>query len=222
MDAANRRTVDVETLTVGLFASNCFFLSPAGSNEVVVVDPGDDAARILETLARLRRRVAMYLVTHGHVDHVSALAEVALAHPAPIAMHPADASWAFTPRNSMPPYYPTPVAPPRIDIALHAGYRGSAAGLSFEVLETPGHSPGSVSFHFSDHALLFSGDVLFAGAVGRTDLPGGHAPTLLASIEKLTALPLDTVVYCGHGPETTIGEELRTNPYLKRSDWARR
>lgn len=211
----------VISLTVGLFASNCHILRDPKSSQAVVIDPGDEAPRLAATLREHHLRPAVYLLTHGHMDHVSGLAELAAQMPAPIALHPIDARWAFTDVNAAPPYYGTPQAPKAIDRDLAEGQEWTDAGLRYRVLETPGHSPGSVSFYFPDLGLLFPGDVLFAGAVGRTDLPGGHAPTLWASLQKLTALPGETKVYPGHGPATTLAQELRSNPYLRSSTWAK-
>ena len=211
----------VISLTVGLFASNCHILRDSKSSQAVVIDPGDEAPRLSATLREHHLRPAVYLLTHGHMDHVSGLAELAAQMPAPIALHPIDARWAFTDVNAAPPYYDTPRAPKAIDRDLAEGQEWTDAGLRYRVLETPGHSPGSVSFYFPDLGLLFPGDVLFAGAVGRTDLPGGHAPTLWASLQKLVALPGETKVYPGHGPATTLTQELRSNPDLRSSTWAK-
>lgn len=208
--------VEVTTLTVGAFGSNCHLLVRAGSRQAVLIDPGDEADRILAHLRENRMGVASILLTHGHMDHVTGLAEVARAFPkAPIGLHPADARWAFTPANSMPPYYETPAAPAKIDRAWAEGQVWTDDGLTCEIIEIPGHSPGSVGFHFRSLGLLFSGDVLFAGSVGRTDLPGGHAPTLVRSLQRLMTLPDSTVVHPGHGPATTIGGERRENPFLR-------
>lgn len=203
----------VETLTVGLFASNCHVL--IGPGGVLVVDPGGDADSILDLLAANNWPPAAYLITHGHVDHVQALADVHARFPAPIGMHPLDAAWAFTDLNALPPYYDAPRAPPRIDRAWAEGQHWSDAGLVYAVIETPGHSPGGVCFHFPTEGVLIAGDTLFQGSIGRTDLPGGDPRAIEASLRRLARLPKETQVYCGHGPATTIGRELRSNPYLR-------
>lgn len=210
----------VHSLTVGAFASNCYLLAQEQTGLALVIDPGDEAARIAATLRENRLKPALYLLTHGHMDHVSGLAELAEKWPVPVALHPADARWAFTEANAMPPYYGTPRAPRAIDRDLAEGQTWTDLGLRYQVLETPGHSPGSVSFYFPDLHILFPGDVLFAGAVGRTDLPGGHAPTLWNSLQKLMQLPPDTIVYPGHGPATTLDRERKTNPYLQSPRWS--
>jgi hydroxyacylglutathione hydrolase len=213
--------VRIETLTVGAFSSNCHILHRTGSHDALVVDPGGDADRIIAHLSEHRLRPAAYLLTHGHMDHVAALADVYAEFPAIIGLNHRDAAWAFTPANSWPPFYDTPLLPTRIECDWTEGQTFTDAGLIYSILETPGHSPGSVSFYFADEKLLFSGDVLFNGGIGRTDLPGGHAPTLLRSLHRLLELPDDTKVYSGHGPVTTIAHERRTNPFLKSTDWAR-
>ena len=204
----------VETLEVGMFASNCYIVSNDAS-EALVIDPGDDAPRIIERIRAKNLQVIAYLLTHGHVDHVSALAEVADAFPAPIALHPIDAKWAFEPVNQMPPYYDTPKAPRSIDRQFDDQQECTDAGFRYRVLFTPGHAPGHVSLYFEEDGVLFAGDVLFRGSVGRVDLPGSNARDMEGSLQKLMALPDDTVVYPGHGPRTTIGDERRQNPYLR-------
>jgi hydroxyacylglutathione hydrolase len=214
--------VQVATLTVGAFGSNCHILSRAGDRQALLIDPGDEAPRILAHLREERLAPAAILLTHGHMDHVTALAEVSRAFPrAPVGLHPAETTWAFTPANAMPPYYETPEAPPHLDRAWADGQSWTDAGWTYDIIEIPGHSPGSVGFHFRAEAILFSGDVLFAGSIGRADLPGGHAPTLARSLKRLLELPDETVIYPGHGPRTTIGEERKANPYLRNLSWAR-
>jgi glyoxylase-like metal-dependent hydrolase (beta-lactamase superfamily II) len=212
--------VDVETLVVSLFESNCFIVRHDDRTGVLVVDPGDNAPEIIDHLKRSRLTVDAYLLTHGHVDHVNGLAEMVASLPAPVAMHPRDAKWAFTRRAAMPPYYDAPKPPPSIDRALAGGQKWSDIGLDYEIIETPGHSPGGVAFYFPAEKMIFSGDSLFHGSIGRSDLPGANPSDLAASLKKLLLLPDDTVVYCGHGPATTIGEERKNNPFLKSFEWA--
>jgi glyoxylase-like metal-dependent hydrolase (beta-lactamase superfamily II) len=207
-------SVDVVTLPVGPFESNCHLIHPAGANLACVVDPGDDADRIIAALRDRGWRVSRYLLTHGHMDHVNALADVRAEFPAPVSMHPLDAAWAFAAQNIMPPFYMTPPRAVPIADLLADGERREDLGLAYEVLHTPGHSPGSVSFYFPDRGLLFSGDVLFRDSIGRTDLPGGDAPTLFRSLKRLLELPDETRVFPGHGPATTLGRERARNPFL--------
>ena len=212
--------IRIETLTVGAFQSNCHIFHRANSRDALVVDPGGEAETIIEFLRGEKLTVAAYLVTHGHMDHVDALAAVHRKFPAPIGLTAADRAWAFTPANSWPPWYETPVAPPEIARDWKEGQTWSDAGLDYSIIETPGHSPGSVSFFFPAEKLLFSGDVLFRGGIGRTDLPGGRAPDLLKSLRRLIELPGETRVFSGHGPETTIAHERKTNPFLLDPSWA--
>lgn len=205
----------VEKLTVGLAASNCYILMNEETGQALVIDPGDEAEVILAALARLKATVVAYPVTHGHVDHVSALAAVHRAHPAPIALHPEDQSWAFSPRNQMQPYYGPPEPPGRIERDLADVQEWTDAGFRYQVIHTPGHSPGGVCFLFPDHNLLVSGDTLFQGSIGRTDLPGGDLCVLQQSLARLLELPDSLRVLPGHGPDTTLAAERRSNPFLQ-------
>lgn len=212
--------VKVETLVVSLFESNCFIVHHDERPEVIVIDPGDNAAEIIQHLKQQHCTVGAYLLTHGHVDHVSGIAEMVEAMPAPVAMHPRDARWAFTRRAAMPPYYDTPRAPPSIDRSLAEDQEWDDIGLHYRIMETPGHSPGGVAFYFPSEKMVFSGDSLFSGSIGRSDLPGAVPADLVSSLKKLLLLPDDTIVYCGHGPATTIGEERKHNPFLQSFEWA--
>lgn len=212
-----RVVMDVETIVVGEFGVNC--LVCAGVNgQALVVDPGEDAGDILARLRERRLTVAAYLLTHGHCDHVTALAALAEAMPAPVAMHPADWRWAFSDANTLPPFFATAPRRPageHIDFAEGTAY--TYAGLPFTVIETPGHTPGGVCIHFEADETLITGDTLFAGSVGRTDLPGGSSRTLAASLKKLKALPDHTRILPGHGPASTIGREKRTNYFMQEN-----
>lgn len=210
----------IDTLVVSLFQSNCFIVRRPESAEAIVIDPGDNAADIRACLDEQGLTVKAYLLTHGHVDHVFALAEMVAVRPAPVALHPDDARWAFTERAAIPPYYGTPQAPPTIDRQLADGQIWTDLGLTYHIFHLPGHSPGGVAFYFESEKTLFSGDTLFRGSVGRSDLPGSNPSALATSLKKLLTLPDDTIVHCGHGPATTIGRERRQNPFLKTFDWA--
>ncbi len=205
--------MNVHPIMVGAFASNCF-IAHNEQREALIIDPGDDADVIIQHVRREELSVAAILITHGHVDHVSALAAVHRAFPVPIAMHPVDADWAFSESNQMPPYYGVPDAPEQIERELSEGQTWTDIGYTYQVLELPGHSPGHVGFYFPEQHALFSGDVVFQGSVGRTDLPGGDGRVLTQSLKRLAELPDETIIYCGHGPSTTIRDEKRQNPYL--------
>ncbi|MCO5068552.1 MAG: MBL fold metallo-hydrolase [Kiritimatiellae bacterium] len=212
--------VEVFSLEVSAFASNCHIIRPAQSDRVIVVDPGGDAETIAEFIRLHGWTVGLFLLTHGHMDHVGALADVADQFPAPIAMHPLDAEWAFGVKNTMPPYFNEPPRAATISRDLQDGQTWTDFGLTYEVLETPGHSPGSVSFYFREQALLFSGDVLFAGSIGRSDLPGGNPRVLAQSLQRLLTLPNTTRIFPGHGAKTSIGKERAHNPFLRDLSWA--
>lgn len=183
-----------------------------GAEECVVVDPGGDAASLRLELARAGTRCAGILVTHTHWDHIGAVADLAEGMGAPVYVSEVEAPVLERPDD----FYAAigirirPYAP---DVRLRGDETFALAGIEFETVRVPGHSPGHLAFH-ADGA-LFSGDVLFAGGVGRVDLPGGDWETLLASIRILAdRFPPDTVVYSGHGPPTTLGDELARNPFL--------
>jgi hydroxyacylglutathione hydrolase len=207
--------VDVRTFTVGPVAENCFVARRDGSDRALIVDPGDEPDRILGAVEALGVTVDAILVTHCHFDHIGAVAPVAGATGAPV----------YCPEIEVPvlgdimSYVTWPEFGPYesydADEAVSGGERLELAGLDIEVLFTPGHSPGHVTYAIPDRGALFSGDVLFRGSVGRTDLPGGDGPTLLESIRALVeGYAPETTVYPGHMGITTLGDERATNPFL--------
>ncbi len=207
--------MNIETIVVGEFAVNCFICEGAAS-QAIVVDPGEDAATIIDHLRGRDLSVALYVMTHGHCDHITALGDVHETFPAPVAMHSADWAWAFSPANTLPPFFCTaPRQPGHEYVPLRTGTPYTYAGLTFTVLETPGHTPGGVCIHFESINTLITGDTLFAGSVGRTDLQGGNSRTLAASLKKLQALPDATRILPGHGPASTIGQEKQTNYFMQ-------
>lgn len=207
--------MNIETRVTGFIEENCYFVSDPDTRQTVVIDPGDDAPELAAHLAKRQAVVVAYLLTHGHVDHVTALADLAAAFPAPIYMHPLDAAWGFSNRNNLPGVYDAPAKPrgPVKDAIEGAVF--DLAGARWSVIETPGHTPGGICWKLEDDRALFSGDTLFRGAAGRTDLPGGDARALTRSLRKLAALPDDLAVYPGHGEATTIGHEKRHNYFMQ-------
>jgi hydroxyacylglutathione hydrolase len=207
--------VDVRTFTVGPVAENCYLFRAEGSDTALIVDPGEEADRILAAVEGLGVTVEGILLTHTHFDHVGAVAPVARETGAPVWCPEIEVPvladiMSFVPWPGFGPYESYDA-----DHTLSGGERLSLAGLEIDVLFTPGHSPGHVTYSIRDHKALFSGDVLFQGSVGRTDLPGGDWSTLLDSIRGLVEdHPADTTVYPGHMGITSLGAEQASNPFL--------
>ena len=202
----------VDQLSLGPMGTNCYVVrSETSADEAVVVDPSGDATELRLTLARLGARCTAILVTHGHWDHLLGVADLAEGTGAPVHMAEGERVLLEEPGDFTPPgVVLRPYVP---DVLLSGGETLELAGIEFEVLAVPGHSPAHLAYH-ADGCLL-SGDVLFAGSVGRTDFPGSDWETLVASIRMLLdTLPPETVVYPGHGPTTTLGAELARNPFL--------
>ena len=205
------------TTEVGLYGVNCSILSVGA--RALVVDPGAEAERILAILERDALTPSAILLTHAHFDHVGGIPALLAKFPAlPVLVDAPDVAVLTHPFNQLPPDYP-PVARPATLTTLDrraslADFAPGGAFAEMQVLETPGHTPGGVCYYFPSEKLVFTGDTLFAGSVGRTDFPGGDMATLRASLPKLTALPPETHVVPGHGPETSIADELRRNPFL--------
>jgi hydroxyacylglutathione hydrolase len=197
---------------LGPIGTNCYVVRPShGAPEAVVVDPGGNATELRLELAKLGCKCTAILVTHGHWDHLGGVADLAEATGAPVHMA-ADERIALEQVNDFTP--PTVrLRPWTPEVLLEGDEVLELAGIHFETLRVPGHSPAHLAYY--TEGALFSGDVLFAGSVGRTDLPFGDWDTLVASIRTLAErFPPDTIVYSGHGPETTLGAELARNPFL--------
>ncbi len=204
-----------EILPVGILQCNCSILGGETSHEAIVIDPGDDIPKIVAILERHQLTVKYIVITHAHIDHIAGAQRLKRLTGAPILYNPNDlplvkmmdiqAAWlgVRTPE----------VAPP--DAPLAEGQTISIPGISGSILHTPGHTQGSVCLYVPEHSLLIAGDTLFAGSVGRTDLPGGDSRQLIASIRsKLLALPDETLVIPGHGSNTSIGQERENNPFI--------
>jgi len=208
--------MDVRMFTVGPVAENSFLFRRDGSDSALIVDPGDEAPVLLGAIEQLGVKLEGILLTHTHFDHVGAVAPVAKATGAEVWV-PEIEKGVLADINS---FVPWPGFGPFEDWdaehTLSGGERLELAGFEIDVLFTPGHSPGHVTFSIPDEAAVFSGDVLFEGSVGRVDLPGGDWGTLLESLRTLVdTLPADTTVYPGHMGITTIGREHATNPFLR-------
>ncbi len=207
--------LDVEMLTVGAIGENCFLFRREGSDRLLVVDPGEEAERILAAIEATGASVEAILVTHCHFDHIGAVAPVAKATGAPVYCPEIEVPlladiMAFVPWEGFGPYESYDA-----DEIVRGGETLELAGMEIDVIFTPGHSPGHVTYAVRGEPAIFSGDVLFQGSVGRVDLPGGDGPTLLASIGKLLDdYPDETVVHPGHMGLTTLGSERATNPFL--------
>jgi len=201
----------VDRYELGPVATNCYVVrAERGASEAVVVDPGADAAQLRLELARAGARCVAVLITHCHWDHLGGVADLAEGTGAPVYMSALEAPVLERPGDWFPD---AGVRPYSADVRLEGDETFELAGLTWETVRVPGHSPGHLAFHVD--RLLLSGDVLFAGSVGRTDLPATDWQTLLASIRMLVdRFPPETVVYSGHGPETTLGAELARNPFL--------
>ena len=201
--------------TVGLVQENCFLLRRDEAKSALIVDPGDEAPRILQAVEELGVTVEGILVTHCHFDHVGAVAPVAEATGAPVWVSEIERPvladiMSYVPFAGFGPYESY-----EADHTLKGGERLELAGFEINVIFTPGHSPGHLTYSIPDEQAIFSGDVLFQGSVGRVDLPGGDWGTLLGSIGGLVeSLPEDTTVYPGHMAVTSLGAERRTNPFL--------
>lgn len=219
----------IDRLVLGLWQANCFVLGDRETGRAVVVDPGQHgAAPVTDLLGRLDLTCEAVLLTHGHLDHLWAAPELAEQFDVPVLLH-ADDRWLWDnpaagfgyPAEVLEQQFDLTWSPPTqrlVDIA--DGQRLSLAGVDLRVAHTPGHTPGSCVFVVDDDGpLLFSGDLLFAGSVGRTDLPGGSWDQQMASLSRVVVtLAGETVVHSGHGPDTTVAAELASNPFLRNLD----
>jgi glyoxylase-like metal-dependent hydrolase (beta-lactamase superfamily II) len=212
-------TPQIETLTVGEIAANCYLVTCPNTRQTLILDPGAEPERILQRVGELRAEVVAILHTHGHFDHINATEAVlaGLPHPVPVRAQRADA-YLYDPavRELGARYgYRLPEHPMQPDATLAEGEVVTAGDVTLRVVETPGHTPGSISL-VCDDCCVFSGDTLFRRGIGRTDLPGGDEDAIYDSItRRLYTLSATLAVYPGHGPATTIGEERHANPFVQ-------
>ena len=204
----------IKELAVGPIMANCFIVGCEDTRKAVVIDPGDEPDRILFSLAESKLTVKYIINTHGHFDHVGANKKIKEATGAELMIHPHDAPMLEQLTYAASSFGLAVENSPPVDRAIVDGDIVSFGNIKLKVIHTPGHSLGGVSLYTNGH--VFVGDTLFAGSIGRTDFPGGDYNTLISSIQKrLFPLGDDTRVYCGHGPQTTIGQEKKFNPFVR-------
>lgn len=203
----------IEKISVGRLEVNCYLIADPSTAEAIVIDPGDEAERIIERIDAKGFKPVNIVLTHAHYDHACAAGDLKKKYNAKLLMHEDEVpvyhmtkklciSWGYEPEDF-----------PDADRLLTDGDTIVAGGLTFRVMHVPGHTPGGICIY--GYNTVFTGDSLFEGSVGRTDLPGGNTEKLFDSLKKIIALPPHTRVYCGHGNETTIGNEIKKNPFIK-------
>ena len=205
----------ISQLTVGAFQENCYLVSDPDAKVAALIDPGGEGERIVGLVADAGVLLEAIWVTHGHLDHIGAIAAVKRAYDVPIFLHPADLPLYLAADRQAAAYGLPYEAPPAPDREIADGDTMEIGGLRFSVMHAPGHAPGHVVIH--GHGVAFVGDCVFAGSIGRTDLPFSDGRALAESLERIAELPPATVLYPGHGPRTTLARELLTNPFLNGS-----
>lgn len=209
------QAVRVHAMEVGPLAVNCYIVEHVSTRKAAVIDPGDDGEAVLGEIGKLGLSVDKILLTHGHFDHVGAVGLIRKTSGAKVHIHPDDVARMKTARRQGMMFgLWVPDTPPP-DVLVGEGDRVAFADREFLVAHTPGHTPGCVSYIMGSEKMAFVGDLIFAGSIGRTDLPGGDYDALIRAVrEKIFILPGDTVLFPGHGPATTVGEEKRSNPFF--------
>lgn len=204
----------IRRLPLGPIQTNCYIIR--SGQQALIIDPSEEPTKIIQALEQSSVKPLAILLTHAHFDHIGALQALVDRYQLPVYLHKAEVKWLQDPLlNGSGKYAELPDI--QVDVQVTEVKEGTIelGEFTFDVLETPGHSPGSVSYYFKEQRFVVSGDVLFQGSIGRTDLVGGNLQTLMQSItRKLVELPEETIVYSGHGPETTIGDEMDSNPFL--------
>ena len=207
-----------EILPVGPLQCNCSIIGDESTREAIVIDPGDDIGDVLAAVSKHNLKVKQIVITHAHIDHVGGAMKLRAATGAPILLNQND--YALLKMLDVQAAWIGVATPGNVEIDHSVGQNDKvgAGSLSADIIHTPGHTEGSISLYFPLEKKLIAGDTLFAGSIGRTDLPGGSYKKIISSLhEKLLTLPDDTVVVPGHGPLTTIGEERQSNPFLVKS-----
>ena len=205
----------IRTLAVGPMQANCYILECEETRAAMVIDPGDDSALILNALDEHKLQLKLIVNTHAHIDHIAANLDLKEKTSALLCIHASDADMLVNPQKNLSFFIGRPVSSPAADKLLADGDVLEAGTLSLKVMHTPGHSPGSICL-LSDNCII-TGDLLFAGGIGRYDFPGSSYEELMNSLRKVMMLDNDLIIYPGHGPTSTIGEERRTNPFLQSS-----
>jgi len=208
-------------LSLGPLQTNAFVVYNQ-ENQALMIDPGGDEDRLIQWLREKKLTITAILLTHAHFDHIGAVEGVRDTFQCPVYVHKREDQWLIDPQLNGSALFSgiKPIKGEKADHHYPNKRSFQVGSFTCKLYETPGHSPGSVSFYFPEEKVIFSGDVLFRGGVGRTDLPGGDEDTLINTIhEKLLSLPNETIVANGHGPETTIGEEKETNPFINGFGW---
>jgi len=206
--------IRIDTLPLGDLQANCYLLTTSEAQTAVAIDPGGEISPVLATLRHRERKLTHILLTHGHFDHIGGVADLVEATGAVLAAHPGDVPLLRRGGGALEWGYEVEACP-EPTLLLEQGQTLETEVARLQVLWVPGHTPGHVAFYWPQAQSVFTGDALFQGSIGRTDLPGGDFDQLMQSIrESLLTLPDETVVYPGHGPSTTIGEEKQLNPFL--------
>ena len=208
----------IDRVILGAYETNCYVLRRnEAARDCLIVDPGFEAGPLIDFLQSRELDPAAVVLTHGHIDHIAGLAALREAYPdLKVYIHRLDAKMLTDPYANLSAMHGMPFTTEPQDVTLEEPDKIEQAGVKLQVLHTPGHTPGGISLYAPDDGLVFVGDTLFAGSIGRTDFPGGSMPELLRSVrEKLFTLPGDTQAYPGHGPTTTIAQEKAHNPFFQ-------
>lgn len=215
-----KRSVEImewNQIPLGVLHTNCYVIHT--EKEAIIIDPGGNGSKLIDWVEDKGLKPMAILLTHAHFDHIGAVDEIAEYYQIPKYVHEKEKNWLTNPElNGSLLFFPEqPIKVREADQVIEGEGTLQIGSFSFTIFETPGHSPGSVSYYLRDEDIIFSGDVLFQSSIGRTDLPGGNYQQLMETIEKkLIGLPASTIVANGHGPVTTIGRELKNNPFLIR------